>query len=66
MKSREVDPRPGTSAARRAMKSRGWNTTWVVPSRYGVFSAAANGQKGTLRGLKVMRNYKNAGGNMKR
>lgn len=28
----------GTRAARRAMKSSGSNTTWLVPSRYGVFS----------------------------
>jgi hypothetical protein len=28
----------GTSAASRAMKSKGSKMTWVVPSRYGVFS----------------------------
>jgi len=28
----------GTSAVNRAMKSSGSKTTWVVPSRYGVFS----------------------------
>ncbi len=28
----------GTSAASRAMKSKGSKMTWVVPSRYGVFN----------------------------
>jgi len=39
MKASEVDPRLGLpEAASRAMKSSGSKMTWVVPSRYGVFS----------------------------